>query len=79
AGFGWPMRYGAGFMLNKDEVFGPHRDAFGHSGWGGYVAYADPANRLGVGYVMNRMIVPADGPDPRRVRLLEALYDGLGL
>ncbi|MEM7124625.1 MAG: serine hydrolase domain-containing protein, partial [Pseudomonadota bacterium] len=47
AGFGWPMRYGAGFMLNKDEVFGPHRDAFGHSGWGGYVAYADPANRLG--------------------------------
>lgn len=77
AGFGWPIRYGAGFMLNKDQVFGPHRDAFGHSGWGGYVAYADPANRLGVGYAMNRMTVPADGPDPRRIRLLDALYGAL--
>ena len=78
AGFGWPIRFGAGFMLNKDDVFGPHPRAFGHSGWGGYVAFADPHRGLGVGYTLNRMMVPAGQADPRRARLLDALYETLG-
>ena len=51
--------------------------AFGHSGWGGSFAYADPDAGLGIAYVMNRMIGFGDDPDPRRVRLLDALYSAL--
>jgi CubicO group peptidase (beta-lactamase class C family) len=74
AGLGWPIRFGAGFMLGKDGVFGPSENAFGHSGWGGYFAFADPDAKLGVAFVMNRMSAFGDNPDPRRVRLLDALY-----
>ena len=74
AGLGWPIRFGAGFMLNDSAVFGPSERAFGHSGWGGYFAFADPDAKLGVAFVMNRMSAFGDEPDPRRIRLLDALY-----
>ncbi len=76
-GFGWPIRFGAGFMLNKDATFGPSPRAFGHSGWGGYLAYADPDAGIGVAYVTNRMATFGGRVDPRRTRLLEALYRAL--
>ena len=74
AGFGWPIRFGAGFMLNRDGVFGPSDRAFGHSGWGGFFAFADPDQKLGVAFVMNRMATFGEARDPRRTRLLRALY-----
>ncbi len=74
AGFGWPIRFAAGFMLNKDQIFGPTLSAFGHSGWGGHLAFADPEQKIGVAYVTNRMATFGGGSDPRRERLLEALY-----
>ena len=76
-GYDNPMAFGAGFMLNVDGLFGPAPRAFGHSGWGGSFAFADPDARLGIAYVMNRMQEFGDEPDPRRVRLLEALYASL--
>lgn len=77
AGFEWPIGFAAGFMLNEGEPFGPSRRAFGHSGWGGAYAFADPDASLGVAYVMNRMLGSGTAPDPRRNRLLGALYGAL--
>ena len=77
AGFDQPMAFGAGFMLNVAHEYGPSDTAFGHSGWGGSFAYADPDACLGVAYVMNRMLGFGDRPDPRRLSLLNALYSAL--
>ncbi len=74
AGFDSPMAFSAGFMLNMDGLFGPSPRAFGHSGWGGSFAFADPDAGLGVAYVMNRMQGFGPDPDPRRIRLLHTLY-----
>ncbi len=65
------MAFSAGFMLNMDGLFGPSPHAFGHSGWGGSFAFADPDAGLGVAYVMNRMQGFSPDPDPRRIRLLD--------
>ncbi len=73
-----PFRVGAGFMLNVEGLFGPNEDAFGHTGWGGSLAFADPATGLGVAYVVNRMIDLSPAPDPRRLALLEAIYSAEG-
>jgi len=77
AGFDSPMAFSAGFMLNMNDLFGPSRRAFGHSGWGGSFAFADPDTGLSVAYVMNRMQGFGPDPDPRRIRLLDTLYESL--
>ena len=55
------------------RLFGPSSAAFGHPGAGGSLAFADPENRIGFAYVMNRM---ESGVlrETRPVRLVEALY-----
>lgn len=74
----FPMTWGVGFALNKGmAVYGPNPGAFGHHGWGGSFAFADPARGLGVAYTMNFMREPAGAPDPRIVSLIGAVYDGL--
>ena len=75
--FDFPIAFAAGFMLNLDGLFGPSPRAFSHSGWGGSFAFADPDAGLSVAYVMNRMLGFDDAPDPRRTRLLDALYGAL--
>jgi CubicO group peptidase (beta-lactamase class C family) len=50
---------------------------FGHTGWGGSVAFADPARRLGFAFVTSRLLGFDDGVDPRRARLLDAVYAAL--
>ena len=50
---------------------------FGHTGWGGSVAFADPVRRLGFAFVTNRLLAWDDGVDPRRQRLLDAVYAAL--
>jgi CubicO group peptidase (beta-lactamase class C family) len=61
-----------GFLLPSPE-FGDLRPptAFGHPGMGGSLGFADPQNRLAMGYVMNRM---AFGFDNRSMELCRALY-----
>ncbi len=72
------VSWGAGVMRNAGlEIYGPGPRTFGHSGWGGACAFADPDRRLGAAYVMNRQSAHLLG-DPRPGRLIAALYAALG-
>jgi CubicO group peptidase (beta-lactamase class C family) len=71
------MSWGAGFMRNETvHPWGPGAATFGHSGWGGSCAFADPERRLGGAYVMNKQSTQLLG-DVRARRLVEAAYRGL--
>ena len=56
--------------------WGPGDAAFGHSGWGGSCAFADPERKLGGAYVMNKQSNDLLG-DRRPKRLIEAAYASL--
>jgi CubicO group peptidase (beta-lactamase class C family) len=71
------ISWGAGFMRNTPNMFyGPNPEAFGHSGWGGSCAFADPATGVSGSYVMNKQGSALIG-DERAVRLIEAAYASL--
>ncbi len=71
------VSWGAGMLRNEPNFFwGPGREAFGHAGWGGSCAFADPERRLGGAYVMNRQGRALMG-DARPRRLIEAAYAAL--
>jgi CubicO group peptidase (beta-lactamase class C family) len=71
-----PTQFGLGVMrpplLSPEAAAG----AFGHSGAGGSLGFADPEARLGFGYVMNRMDMGLAG-DPRASALVAAAYSCL--
>ena len=68
------MAWGAGFIRNDPlGIYGPGKQSFGHSGWGGSCAFADPERRIAGAYVMNRQSALLLG-DPRSRRLIEAAY-----
>jgi CubicO group peptidase (beta-lactamase class C family) len=72
-----PTAYGLGFELQTELMrLGPPENAFGHSGAGGSVHGAWPAQGVGYSYCMNQMRddAPVDG---RPHALLEALYGAL--
>ena len=72
----YTISWAAGLMRNDGlGVFGPD-EAWGHYGWGGSMAMADPPRRLSAAYVMTRQSPHLIG-DPRPRRLLEALYAAL--
>ncbi|HKR89823.1 MAG TPA: serine hydrolase domain-containing protein [Phenylobacterium sp.] len=71
------MSWGAGVMRNETErPWGPAMQSFGHSGWGGSCAVADPEAKLGMAYVMNKQGTDLMG-DARPKRLIEAVYASL--
>jgi CubicO group peptidase (beta-lactamase class C family) len=71
------MSWAAGFMRNAAEhPWGPSDAAFGHAGWGGSCAFADPERKLAGAYVMNKQSTDLLG-DQRPRRLIEAAYAGL--
>ncbi|HXD89513.1 MAG TPA: serine hydrolase domain-containing protein [Candidatus Binataceae bacterium] len=75
--FGLPSRFGLGYRLTQPAAkYGPNPHAFGHTGAGGSLAFADPDAQLGFAYTMNQM-----GPhiliDPRAVALIDAIYESL--
>jgi CubicO group peptidase (beta-lactamase class C family) len=68
---GIEARWGAGLLLNSHAIYGDKPTAYGHSGWGGSFAFADPERKLGVSYVMNAMGHNLIG-DPRGMALVAA-------
>ena len=72
---GQPIRRARGVILNSASCyFGPSQRAFGHSGAGGAMAYADPEHQVAFAHVMNQLHV--DGPARSR-RLIDRLYECL--
>jgi len=71
------MSWGAGFIRNEGLwIYGPGAGTFGHSGWGGSCAFADPERGVSGAYVMNRQSAELIA-DRRSRRLIEAAYLGL--
>ena len=71
------MAWGAGFIRNEGlGLYGPGAEAFGHSGWGGSCAFADPEVHVSGAYVMNRQSAELI-MDHRSRRLIEAAYKAL--
>jgi CubicO group peptidase (beta-lactamase class C family) len=54
---------------------GPNKRAFGHSGAGGSLGFADPDALLAFGYAMNRQLMVDDLNDPRWAPLIDAVYE----
>jgi CubicO group peptidase (beta-lactamase class C family) len=70
-----PTRFSMGFNLSlPDQKMGPNPRAFGHSGAGGSIGFADPDASVGFGYAMNQML-PGNLIDARAGALIEALYE----
>jgi CubicO group peptidase (beta-lactamase class C family) len=70
--------FGLGYMrASSYSPYGGAR-AFGHSGAGGSVGFADPEHGIGFAYTMNRMMHGLAG-DPRIKGLVTAVYDVLGV
>lgn len=65
-------RFGLGFMLDCGRTPLSSPSAFGHSGMGGSLGFADPDLELGFGYVMNQCVA-YPGVDPRTEGLIGAL------
>jgi len=73
----YEMSWGAGFIRNEGLwIYGPGRQSFGHSGWGGSCAFADPERGVSGAYVMNRQSAELIA-DTRSRRLIEAAYAAL--
>jgi len=73
----YDMAWGAGFIRNEGlGIYGPGGQSFGHSGWGGSCAFADPQRRVSGAYVMNRQSAELIA-DARARRLIDAAYAGL--
>jgi len=74
---GYDMSWGAGFIRNERLwVYGPGSETFGHSGWGGSCAFADPERGVSGAYVMNRQSAELIA-DARARRLIDAAYETL--
>ena len=81
-----PSRFAAGYVKSIDNRRGApgnqdtgilSEDAFGHSGFGGSIGFADPGAGLSFGYAMNQQ-GPGTLLNPRGQSLVDAAYRSLG-
>ena len=73
----YDVSWGAGFLRNAAlGIYGPDADVFGHSGWGGSCAFADPRRGISGAYVMNRQSAELIA-DRRSRELIAAVYAAL--
>lgn len=70
--------FGLGFMVSSSYSLFGGQHAFGHTGAGGSMAFADPETGIGFAYVMNRMMQNLAG-DPRSRGLVRAVYESVGV
>jgi CubicO group peptidase (beta-lactamase class C family) len=71
-----PTRYGAGFMLSPMLAPACSPSAFGHTGAGGSLGFADPEAEVAFGYVTTRMKFELN-VDERTRGLVAAVYSSL--
>ena len=72
-----PMQWSpVGFSIGGGKLFGKSSHSFGHTGWGGSMAFADPDNNLCISYTMNMLTGSMLG-DQRALDLVEATYKNL--
>jgi CubicO group peptidase (beta-lactamase class C family) len=72
---GVDLRFALGWALTSPAApLGPNARAFGHSGAGGSLGFADLDAKVGFGYAMNRMIQEETIRDPRWAPLIDAVY-----
>ncbi len=70
-----PIKWSSlGFILDGGKLFGDSKNAFGHTGWGGSVAFADPDRKIGIAYITNSL---SDNvlSDKRALKLIEKTYE----
>jgi len=70
-----PMGFSQGFLKDEPHLISPNEAAFGHTGAGGTVGFADPTHNLGMAYIMNKM--DHHLRSPRCVELCRAMYSCL--
>ena len=72
-----PMQWSPiGFSIGGGKLFGKSNLSFGHTGWGGSMAFADPENNLSISYTMNMLTGSMLG-DQRALSLVETTYKNL--
>ncbi len=72
-----PMQWShAGYSIGGGKLFGKSSKAFGHTGWGGSMAFGDPENGISCAYTMNLLTGSMLG-DQRALKLVETIYDTL--
>ena len=77
-----PTSFAAGFMMDPVSdsgektraLFGLSRNAFGHPGAGGSLAFADPESKVAFAYVMNQM-EPGVMSNAKALLMVASLYD----
>jgi CubicO group peptidase (beta-lactamase class C family) len=82
-----PTRFSLGYVKSVDNRHEPSctendsiilsEEAFGHSGFGGALGFAEPAEQMSFGYTMNRM-GEGLGINARGQSLVDAVYLSLG-
>jgi len=69
-----PMQWShAGYSVGGGKLFGKSSKAFGHTGWGGSMAFGDPENGISCAYTMNLLTGSMLG-DQRALKLVETIY-----
>ena len=72
-----PMQWShAGYSVGGGKLFGKSSKAFGHTGWGGSMAFGDPEKGFSCAYTMNLLTGSMLG-DQRALKLVETIYDAL--
>ena len=72
-----PMQWSyAGYSVGGGKLFGNSSKAFGHTGWGGSMAFGDPENGISCAYTMNLLTGSMLG-DQRALNLVETIYEAL--
>ena len=72
-----PMQWSCtGYSIGGGKLFGKSSKAFGHTGWGGSMAFGDPENNLSFAYTMNLLTGSMLG-DQRALKLVEETYNCL--
>ena len=69
-----PMQWSpVGFSIGGGKLFGKSNRSFGHTGWGGSMAFADPENNISIAYTMNMLSGSMLG-DQRGLDLVNETY-----